>query len=46
MASEEGLRAGEPGDLEACLKLLRILEWTNVGKCPSCGHIHPKHADE
>ena len=46
MASETGLRAGEPGDLKAALDLLRELEWRDVDKCPSCGHMHPRRATE
>lgn len=45
MASGAGLRAGEPGDLEACLELLRRLEWALYDSCPCCGNAHPKHAD-
>ncbi len=46
MASEEGLRAGEPGDLQACLDLLRKLEWSKFDGCPSCGGMHPKMASQ
>ena len=46
MASKEGLQAGEPGDLEACLDLLRKLEWFDVDRCPSCGGMHPKMSSQ
>ena len=45
MASEAGLRAGEPGDLEACLDLLREMEWAEYGRCPFCKNLHPGEAN-
>lgn len=43
MASEEGLRAGEPDEGVACRELLRKLEWCLYDCCPECGHYHPRH---
>ena len=44
MASEAGLAAGEPDDLQRCLDLLRELEWCFYGRCPSCENLHPDGA--